>query len=166
MQEPVGGPPRPFLRTAEVAGRSGYSPQQVRDLERLGVIPPAARSDNGYRSYTPLHVQALRAYRALAHATDPRTARTLLAELRTASLTQAAAEVSALHVRLARERQQALDAQQALRTIQAETPHHPGTGTHLHLHLHPGARPHPGTSPHPRTHPCGRSRVHPSGRPR
>ena len=52
------------MRTTDVARESGYSAQQVRDLERLGVIPAARRSGNGYRSYTPLHVRALRAYRA------------------------------------------------------------------------------------------------------
>ena len=38
------------LRTADVARATGYSLQQVRDLERLGVIPPAERAGNGYRA--------------------------------------------------------------------------------------------------------------------
>ncbi|WP_438490301.1 MerR family transcriptional regulator [Streptomyces sp. S186] len=108
------------LRTVDVAVASGYSLQQVRDLERLGVIPPTARSSNGYRAYTPLHVQALRAYRGLARAVGPVAARQLLTELRTATIAEAASAVSAVHVRLARERDEALRAQQALRAIQAE----------------------------------------------
>ncbi|MET9594451.1 MerR family transcriptional regulator [Streptomyces sp. NPDC006516] len=124
MDEPVGGLRRVPLRTVEVARESGYSVQQVRDLERLGVIPPATRSSNGYRSYTPLHVQALRAYRGLAGATGPVAARQLLAGLRTGTLAEAASAVGAVHVRLAREREEALDAQQALRAIQSEVDGH------------------------------------------
>lgn len=119
-----GVPGQRALRTVDVARESGYSVQQVRDLERLGVLPPAVRAANGYRSYTPLHVLALRAYRGLAAATGPVAARRLLAELRAGTLAEAAAAVGAVHVRLARERDEALRAQQALRAIAAES----GTG--------------------------------------
>ncbi|MER7561567.1 MerR family transcriptional regulator [Streptomyces sp. NPDC048523] len=108
------------MRTADVARESGYSVQQVRDLERLGVIPPAVRSDNGYRSYTALHVHALRAYRGLAAAVGPVEARRLLAELRTATITEAASAVDEVHARLARERAEVLRAQRALQGIRAE----------------------------------------------
>ncbi|MFJ1746502.1 MerR family transcriptional regulator [Streptomyces sp. NPDC088116] len=120
MGEPESGARREPLRTVDVARESGYSVQQVRDLERLGVIPPAARSSNGYRSYTPVHVRALRAYRGLASAAGPVVARRILAELRTQTLAEAASAVNAVHVRLAREREEALRAQEALRAIQAE----------------------------------------------
>lgn len=113
------------MRTVDVARESGYSVQQVRDLERLGVIPPAGRSANGYRSYTPLHVCALRAYRGLAAAAGPVAARRMLAGLRGGTLTEAAAAVNAVHVGLAREREEALRALEALRVIEAET-HAPG----------------------------------------
>ncbi|MGW0579294.1 MerR family transcriptional regulator [Streptomyces sp. NPDC002920] len=120
MGELVSGSQRVPLRTTDVAMQSGYSVQQVRDLERLGVIPPAARSSNGYRSYTPLHVHALRAYRGLAGAVGPVAARQMLAELRTETIAKAASAINTVHVRLAREREEALRAQQALRAIRAE----------------------------------------------
>ncbi|MFJ9246642.1 MerR family transcriptional regulator [Streptomyces sp. NPDC101776] len=120
MDEPVSAPRREPLRTADVARESGYSVQQVRDLERLGVIPPAARASNGYRSYTPLHLHALRAYRGLAGAVGPVVARQLLTELHTRRLTEAASAINEIHVRLAREREEALRAGEALRAIQAE----------------------------------------------
>ncbi|MFD0166677.1 MerR family transcriptional regulator [Streptomyces decoyicus] len=120
MGELVSGAQRVPLRTVDVARESGYSVQQVRDLERLGVIPAAARSSNGYRSYTPLHVHALRAYRGLAGAVGPVAARQLLAELRTGATAEAASAVNEVHVRLAREREETLRAQRALRAIQAE----------------------------------------------
>lgn len=136
------------LRTVDVARESGYSVQQVRDLERLGVVPPAARGPNGYRAYTTAHVRALRAYRGLASAAGPVEARRLLAALfagalpgaaspgapppeepspgepspepRTTRLADAAAAIGAVHVRLAREREEALRARAALHAIQGE----------------------------------------------
>ncbi|MFC8125749.1 MerR family transcriptional regulator [Streptomyces sp. NPDC057302] len=117
----MSGSRRVPLRTVDVARESGYSVQQVRDLERLGVIPPAERSSNGYRSYTSVHVHALRAYRGLAGAVGPVVARQMFAELRTQTMAAAASAISAVHVRLARERDDALRAQQALRAIQDES---------------------------------------------
>ncbi|WP_435059887.1 MerR family transcriptional regulator [Streptomyces sp. bgisy060] len=108
------------MRTVDVAGESGYSVQQVRDLERLGVIPPAARSSNGYRCYTSIHVTALRAYRGLAGAIGSVAARQLLAEVRTETIEAAASAISAVHVRLAREREEALHAQRAWEAIRDE----------------------------------------------
>jgi DNA-binding transcriptional MerR regulator len=108
------------LRTIDVARATGYSVQQVRDLERLGVIPPAIRSANGYRTYEAVHVRALQAYRGLARAAGPVIARRLLAGLRTSTIADAAAGINAVHVGLAREREEALRAQDALRAIEAE----------------------------------------------
>lgn len=112
------------LRTVDVARESGYSVQQVRDLERLGVIPTATRSDNGYRAYAPVHVRALRAYRGLAGAVGPVAARQLMADLWTRTVTEAAAAINAVHVGLARERDEVLRAQQALWAIESEAAHH------------------------------------------
>ncbi|MGR0220728.1 MerR family transcriptional regulator [Agromyces sp. ZXT2-6] len=111
-----GGP----LRTADVARRSGYSVQQVRDLERLGVIPSAERESNGYRAYSIRHVHALRAYRGLAVAAGPVAARRLLATLHSATITEAAAAIDEAHVSLARERGEVERALAALRVIASE----------------------------------------------
>jgi DNA-binding transcriptional MerR regulator len=118
------------LRTVDVARESGYSVQQVRDLERLGVIPPAVRAANGYRAYAATHVRALRAYRGLASAAGPVDARRLLATTFAGSqgdpaapgtrLADAAAAIGAVHVRLSRERDEALRAREAIRAIQTE----------------------------------------------
>ncbi|GAA1196902.1 MerR family transcriptional regulator [Prauserella alba] len=114
----TGGRP---LTTAALASATGYSPQQVRDLERLGVIPPATRAPNNYRRFADRHVVALRAYRGLADAIGPVAARRTLREVRTLPLDRAAAVVGALHVDLTRLRNQALDAIAALRAIRTET---------------------------------------------
>jgi len=108
------------LRTVDVARASGYSLQQVRDLERLGVIPPAPRSSSGSRAYRPIHVIALRAYRALAHAAGPVEARRLLSEAWRRSMTDAAAAIADVHARLAAERDEVLRARRALAAIRDE----------------------------------------------
>ncbi|MFJ2744905.1 MerR family transcriptional regulator [Streptomyces sp. NPDC087440] len=108
------------LRTVDVAAASGYSVQQVRNLERLGVIPVAVRGANGYRRYGPLHVRALHAYRALAVAAGPVAARRLLTDAWSGTLAEAAAAIGEVHTGLARERELTLRAQEALRAIRGE----------------------------------------------
>lgn len=120
MQLPVEVAQDMLLRTAQVSSAAGYSPQQVRDLERLGVIPPAPRTASGYRSYSFVHVHALRAYRGLATAIGPVEARGMLARIWEMSITDAAALISAVHARLSTERGRLLHAQDALRAIRAD----------------------------------------------
>lgn len=108
------------LSTHAVAHTAGYSVQQVRDLERLGTIPPAHRSANGYRRFDTTHVVALRAYRRLAQAVGPVVARRLMQELQLLPYDEAVARVVALHTELARARDEAVAALQALGAIAAE----------------------------------------------
>lgn len=115
----AGGTARP-LRTADVARAAGCSVQQVRDLEALGVLPPAGRSANGYRAFGDEHVLALRAYRGVASAVGPVVARRVLRDARSLPLDEAASLVSGLHVTLAREREEALAARRALLAIRSE----------------------------------------------
>lgn len=109
--------------TSQLAAASGYSAQQVRDLDQLGVIPPAVRQSNGYRQFTRLHVTALRAYRHLAIAVDPVVARATMRELRHLPMDDAFARIVALHVDLARSRDDALAALRALDSIIDESAH-------------------------------------------
>lgn len=112
-------PPR-HMNTAAVAAASGYSVQQVRDLEAQGVIPAATRSANGYRRFSAAHVRALRAYRGLAEAIGPVDAREAMRDLRTLPPGQGAALICGFHARLDDEREQALAARHALETIRSE----------------------------------------------
>lgn len=59
------------LRTVDVARHTGYSVQQVRNLEKDGVLPTASRTASGYRTYTEIHVRSAQAYRALAAGVGP-----------------------------------------------------------------------------------------------
>jgi len=116
----MSGITEPSLSTSAVARAAGCSVQQVRDLERLGVIPPATRAPNGYRAFAPRHVLALRAYRDLAAAVGPVRARLTMRDLPALPLADATAAISTLHVGLVRERDDALAARRALRLIRAE----------------------------------------------
>ena len=108
------------LSTSGVARASGCSVQQVRDLEALGVIAPADRAGNGYRWFGAVHVRDVAAYRDLAAAVGPVRARRTMRDVRTVPTAEAAAMVSALHVGLAGERDEALAARRALEAIRAE----------------------------------------------
>lgn len=39
------------LRIGELAGELGINPKTIRYYEKIGLLPPAKRSDNGYRRY-------------------------------------------------------------------------------------------------------------------
>ncbi|WP_441960696.1 MerR family transcriptional regulator [Mycolicibacterium houstonense] len=109
-----------MLTVSAVAAETGYSVQQIRDLERLGVIASAARAANGYRQFPTAAVRELRAYRDLAHAVGPVEARRTMRAIRTLPPGEAAAQVCSLHAGLDREREQALVARRALEAIQDE----------------------------------------------
>jgi len=114
--------PAAQLTTAAVATASGYSPQQVRDLEGLGVIAAASRSANGYRRFSAVHLRDLHAYRELARAVGPVDARRAMREIRDRPPAQAAAVVCGFHTRLNSERDRALAARSALESIRDEVP--------------------------------------------
>jgi MerR family copper efflux transcriptional regulator len=48
------------MNIGSVAHRSGVPTKTIRYYESVGLIPPAARSDNGYRHYSEVDVQTLR----------------------------------------------------------------------------------------------------------
>ncbi|MER5334278.1 TioE family transcriptional regulator [Micromonospora sp. NPDC002717] len=53
------------LRPVDLARRHGLSTQAIRNYEAAGILPDAERTPHGYRTYTPLHAYALRAFLAL-----------------------------------------------------------------------------------------------------
>ena len=113
--------------TSRLAAIAGYSVQQIRDLEHLDVIPPAVREPNGYRRFSTVHVTALRAYRQLAMAVGPVIARATMREMRGLPYDEAVARMVALHVGLARSRDQTLAALHALDSIVDERAHEPAS---------------------------------------
>lgn len=108
------------LRTADVAGRAGYSVQQVRNLERDGVLPPVARSAAGYRMYGEIHLRSALAYRALAAATGPVEAKRIVRAVHQVPIADVLALIDAAHARLDRERTDLRLAKEAAAAISAE----------------------------------------------
>jgi DNA-binding transcriptional MerR regulator len=108
------------LRTVDVARRAGCSVQQVRNLERDGVLPPASRTASGYRRYTETHVRSALAYRALAAATGPVEAKAIMRAAHACPGSGLLALLDAAHARLAAERRDLALAREAAEAITAE----------------------------------------------
>ncbi|MCT2594796.1 MerR family transcriptional regulator [Streptomyces sp. N2-109] len=108
------------MRTVDVARRAGYSVQQVRNLERDGVLPSATRTAAGYRIYGELHLHSALAYRALAVGTGPVEAKRIVRAVHQCPTSQVLALLDAAHARLDRERTDLKLAREAAETISAE----------------------------------------------
>lgn len=108
------------MRTADIARRAGYSAQQIRNLERDGVLPPATRTTTGYRNYGQIHLQSALAYRALAAGTGPTEAKKIVRAFHQLPTSQALALLDAAHARLDAERTQLRQAKEAAHAIANE----------------------------------------------
>jgi DNA-binding transcriptional MerR regulator len=109
------------MRTVDVARQAGCSVQQIRNLERDGVLPPAGRTGAGYRIYREVHLRSALAYRALAAGTGPAEARKIVrAAHRFPASHDVLALLDAAHARLDAERGELRRAQDAARAIAGE----------------------------------------------
>lgn len=108
------------MRTVDVARRTGYSVQQVRNLERDGVLPPAARTASGYRVYDETHVRSALAYRALAAGAGPVEAKQIMRAAHRYPDSDLLALLDAAHARLHIERRELRLAEEAARAIADE----------------------------------------------
>ncbi|MGP4020825.1 MerR family transcriptional regulator [Saccharopolyspora sp. 5N708] len=108
------------MRTVDVARQAGYSVQQVRNLERDGVLPPAGRTPTGYRIYAEPHLHAALAYRALAVGAGPVEAKRILRAAHGHPPSNVLALLDAAHARLDTERQELELAKEAAEAIAAE----------------------------------------------
>jgi DNA-binding transcriptional MerR regulator len=108
------------MRTVDVARLAGYSVQQVRNLERDGVLPLATRTATGYRIYTQVHLESALAYRALAAGVGPVEAKQIVRAVHYSPTSQALALLDAAHARLHTERTELEQARQAARMISSE----------------------------------------------
>ncbi|WP_067855606.1 MerR family transcriptional regulator [Nocardia shimofusensis] len=109
-----------LLRTTDVARRSGYSAEQVRKLERSGVLPAAQRTPSGYRVYGQQHLDCALAYRALAAGAGPAEAARIVRTAHSGSLADLLTLVDAAHARLDTQRRDLAAARTAAAAIAAE----------------------------------------------
>lgn len=92
-------------RPVDLAREHGLSAQAVRNYERDGVLPAARRTPNGYRSYTDLHVVALRAHVALVAAHGHGTGAEVMRAVDRGDQEAALRAIDDSHLRLLRDRE-------------------------------------------------------------
>lgn len=63
MHSRKGGFGLSYLRTSQVAGRTGIHPNTVRLYEEWGFLPPIERTPKGYRKFSEYHVDQIRLIR-------------------------------------------------------------------------------------------------------
>ncbi|MGQ4597073.1 MerR family transcriptional regulator [Nocardia sp. R6R-6] len=108
------------MRTVDVARHTGYSVQQIRNLERDGVLPTALRTTAGYRRYGEIHLRCALAYRALAVGTGPVEAKRIIRAVHVRPISEVLDLLDAVHARLDRERVDLALAKRAAEAIAAE----------------------------------------------
>jgi DNA-binding transcriptional MerR regulator len=105
------------LRPVDLARGHGLSTQAVRNYEDSGILPPAARTPSGYRTYTRLHAQALRAFLALVPAHGHRTAASIMRAVNTGDDAGALRLVDESHAQLLEDRRTLQAVEDALRDL-------------------------------------------------
>jgi DNA-binding transcriptional MerR regulator len=115
------------LRPVDLARGHGLSTQAVRNYEDSGILPPAARTPSGYRTYTPLHAQALRAFLALVTAHGHPTAAAIMRAVNTGDDAGALRLVDESHAQLLDDRRTLQAVEDALRDLAGAPPEHDET---------------------------------------
>lgn len=98
------------------------SAQAVRNYEDAGILPPTERSETGYRRYTPLHAQALRAFLALRGGHGHQQAMAIMHATNRGDTESAYRLIDAAHVALLAERDTRTEVATALGVLSATTP--------------------------------------------
>jgi DNA-binding transcriptional MerR regulator len=109
------------LRPADLAREHGISTQAVRNYEQDGFIPPAERTQTGYRIYTEVHAAALRAYLALIPAYGHSTSGQIMNALNNDSLPDALLIIDRGHNQLLRDRETLNTVRKAVDHLTTET---------------------------------------------
>ncbi len=111
------------LRPVDLARRHGLSTQAVRNYEAAGILPVADRTAHGYRTYTPLHARALRAFLALVPGHGHRTATAIMRAVNRGAVDEAFHLIDESHAQLLADRGTLQAVERALRALS------PGAGS-------------------------------------
>ncbi|RZQ66139.1 MerR family transcriptional regulator [Amycolatopsis suaedae] len=114
------------MRPIDLAREHGLSTQAVRNYDDAGVLPPTPRSETGYRRYTPLHAQALRAFLALRRGHGHQRATEIMRAVNRGDAESAYRLIDAAHVGLLAERNSRTEAATALGSLSSSAPKHSG----------------------------------------
>lgn len=109
------------VRPIDLARAHGLSAQAVRNYERDGVLPPAARTPNGYRCFTGTHARALAAFLALIPAHGHAAAGEIMRAVNRGDLGAALRVIDRGHAQLQRDRE-TLEAVEAAAPVLAAGP--------------------------------------------
>ncbi|MET8869558.1 TioE family transcriptional regulator [Nonomuraea sp. NPDC004580] len=110
------------LRPVDLARRHGLSTQAVRNYEDAGILPPAARTESGYRAYTERHAQALAAFIALIPAHGHRTATAIMQAANRGETDAALKLIDESHAQLLDDRRTLQAVEEALRALAPAKP--------------------------------------------
>lgn len=110
--------PRERLRPVDLAREHGLSTQAVRNYEADGILPAAERGPQGYRTYTPLHAEALRAFLALVPGHGHATATSIMRAVNADAAEEALRFIDESHAQLLDDRRTLQAVAAALRDLE------------------------------------------------
>ncbi|WP_461124155.1 TioE family transcriptional regulator [Saccharothrix stipae] len=110
------------MRPIDLAREHGLSAQAIRNYDDAGVLPPTERGRTGYRNYTPLHAQALRAFLALRAGHGHQPATEIMRAVNRGDTESAYRLVDAAHVALLAERDTRTEVATALGGLSTTAP--------------------------------------------
>ncbi|MFF6992137.1 MerR family transcriptional regulator [Streptomyces sp. NPDC010273] len=107
------------LRPVDLARGHGLSTQAIRNYEEAGILPAADRTPHGYRTYTPLHAHALRAFLALVPGHGHGTAASIMRAVNEGAVEEAFRLIDESHAQLLDDRRTLQAVERALRDLDA-----------------------------------------------
>ncbi|MFB7737241.1 TioE family transcriptional regulator [Streptomyces sp. NPDC056112] len=113
------------LRPVDLARGHGLSTQAIRNYEEAGILPTAGRTPHGYRTYTSLHVGALRAFVALVPGHGHRTATSIMRAVNEGAADEAFRLIDESHAQLLDDRRTLRAVERALRDLEPTTASEP-----------------------------------------
>ncbi|GGY28815.1 TioE family transcriptional regulator [Streptomyces tanashiensis] len=105
------------LRPVDLARGHGLSTQAIRNYEEAGVLPASERTPHGYRTYTPLHAGALRAFLALLPGHGHPTATSIMRAVNRGAADEAFLLIDESHAQLLDDRRTLRAVESALRDL-------------------------------------------------
>lgn len=106
------------LRPVDLARGHGLSTQAIRNYEAAGILPAAERTSHGYRTYTPRHAHALRAFLALVPGHGHQTATAIMQAINRDATADALRLVDESHAQLLDDRRTLQSVEAALRNLE------------------------------------------------
>ncbi|MCP3803785.1 TioE family transcriptional regulator [Allokutzneria sp. A3M-2-11 16] len=117
------------LRPTDLAREHHISTQAVRNYERDGFIPAAARTPSGYRVYTEVHAAALRAFLALVPAYGHSASGQIMNAVHSDEIDQALTIIDRGHGQLLRDRETLAAVRKAVSEVAEVSPSRSGVRT-------------------------------------